>query len=147
MANKIPGNRQISGNWGQVWWDGDLVLEASGFEAKATPEREDVPLYGGDIDSKMTGVKCEGTLKYRKVFSRGVKKLLKSWQEGRDIRSQFVGKLADPDAYGSERVVIDNVWFNELILMAWARGEKLEEEMPFGYTLSSVDFPDTIDPQ
>ena len=74
--SKLKGFRQLSGNWGQVWWDGELVIEAESFEAKATAEREDVPLYGGDIDSKMIGKKGEGALKVEKVYSRGVKKLL-----------------------------------------------------------------------
>lgn len=142
---KLKGFRQISGSWGQLWWDGELVIEVEGFEAKATAEREEVPVGGNDIDSKITALKGEGSLKVKKVYSRGVKKLLKAWQEGRDPRSQFVGKLADPDAHGSERVVINNVWFNELTLMQFEKKQKLERELPFGFTVGDVDFPDLID--
>lgn len=142
---KIPGYRQISGNWGQVWWDGELVYELESFEAKVTTEREEVPTDGNDIDSKITGLKGEGTLKIKKVYSRGIKKLLKAWQQGQDPRSQLVGKLADPDAYGSERVVINNVWFNELTLLQFEKKQKLEREFPFGFTVGDVRFPDLID--
>lgn len=144
---KIPGFRQISGSFGQIWWDGELVFEVLAFEAKLVPNREDVPQAGTlDVDSKITGLKGEGTLKIKKVFSRGIAKLLNAWKEGRDPRSQLVGKLADPDTKNrrSERVTIDNVWFNELTLMQFEAGQKLESEFPFGFTASDVRFPDTI---
>ncbi|MDU5082806.1 phage tail tube protein [uncultured Tissierella sp.] len=146
MANKVPGYRQIAGSWGQIWWDGELVFEVESFEAKITAEREDVYQAGSlDTDSKMTGLKGEGSFKVKHVFSRGVLKLLKAWKEGRDVRSQLIGKLGDPDAYGSERCVINNVWFNELTLMQFEMKQKLEREFPFGFTPSDVDFPDRIE--
>lgn len=148
MANKMSGYRQINGSWGQLWWDGELIYEVESFEAKITANREDVPMAGSlDIDSKITSLKGEGSFKVKKVFSRGIKKLLQAWKEGRDVRSQLIGKLADPDAYGSERVVINNVWFNEFTLMQFEMGQKLEREFPFGFTPSDVDFPDTIEVQ
>lgn len=145
MASKVPGYRQISGSWGQLWWDGELVYEVESFEAKVTAEREDVLQAASlDTDSKMTRLKGEGSFKVKKVFSRGVNKLLAAWKAGRDVRGQLIGKLDDPDAYGSERCVINNVWFNELTLMQFELGQKLEREFPFGFTVSDVDFPDTI---
>lgn len=148
MVNKIPGYRQINGSWGQLWWDGELVYEVESFEAKLTPEREDVYQAGSlDVDSKMTALKGEGSFKVKKVFSRGINKLLDAWKNGKDVRCQLIGKLADPDAYGSERCVINNVWFNELTLMQFELKQKLEREFPFGFTASDVDFPDTISVQ
>jgi len=144
---KVPGYRQINGTWGQLWWDGELVYELSAFESKIKPDREDVQMAGSlDVDSKITKVKCDGKFKIKKVFSRGQKKLLDAWKAGTDPRSQLIGKLADPDTKGkaSERVVINNVWFNELSLMDFEAGKALEMEFPFGFTLSDVDFPDTI---
>jgi hypothetical protein len=147
MANKIPGNRVITGTFGKLWWDGELIFEVESFEAKITPNREDVQMAGSlDVDSKVTNLKGEGSFKIKKVFSRGIEKLLNAWKRGEDPRSQLVGKLADPDTKGkaSERVVINNVWFNELTLMQFEVGQKLEREFPFGFTPSDVEFPDLI---
>lgn len=72
---KIRGNNQVNGSWGQVWWDSELVFELESFEAKVTAEREDV-VIGMDKDSKLVGLKGEGTMKVKKVFSRGKKKRL-----------------------------------------------------------------------
>jgi hypothetical protein len=145
---KIRGNNQVNGSWGQVWWDGELVFELETFEAKVTTEREDVSI-GMDKDSKLIGLKGEGTLKVKKVFSRGKKKLLAAWKLGEDPRSTLVGKLKDPDTIGkqSERVSIGNVWFDELTLIQFEKAKKGEDEYKFGFTPSDADFIDTIDVQ
>lgn len=143
--SKIRGYRQISGTFGTIWWDGEQIFEIIAFEVKATPTREDVlQAMSMDVDSKMTGIRCEGSFRVKKVYSRGVAKLLAAWKSGRDPRSQLVGKLADPDSHGSERITIDNVWFNDLTLMQFELGQKLEREYPFGCTISDIDFPDLI---
>jgi hypothetical protein len=148
MARKVPGNRQINGRWGQIWWDGELVYEIESFEAKVVANREDVQMAGElDIESKITGLKGEGTMKVKKVYSRGLDKLVKAWTKGTDPRSQLIGKLADPDSYGTERVAINNVWFNEATIMQFEQGQKLEREYPFGFTPSDVTFPDLIEVQ
>lgn len=145
---KIRGNNQINGSWGQLWWDGELVFELESFEAKVTAEREDV-VIDMDKDSKLVSLKGEGTLKVKKVFSRGKKKLLDAWKQGEDPRSTLVGKIKDPDTVGkqSERVSIGNVWFNELTLMQFEKAKKLEEDYTFGFTPGDADFIDTIDVQ
>ncbi|MHC1683418.1 MAG: phage tail tube protein [Clostridiaceae bacterium] len=143
----IQGKNIISGTYGTLWWDGEKILEIDAFEARVKIEREGVS-FAGDLseDSKIKGLKGEGKLKLKHVFSRGVKKLLKAYQKGEDPRSQLIGKLQDPDAVGkqSERVVINNVWFNELTLMEFENGKNGSKEYPFGYTPSDVDYPDEI---
>ncbi|MDQ7096937.1 phage tail tube protein [Desulfosporosinus sp. PR] len=145
---KIRGNNQISGSWGQIWWDGELIFELESFEAKVTAEREDV-VIGMNKDSKLVGLKGEGSIKVKKVFSRGKKNLLEAWKKGQDPRSTLVGKIKDPDTVGnqSERISIGNVWFDELTLMQFESGKKGEEEYKFGFTAEDADFLDTIEVQ
>ena len=145
---KIRGNNQVNGTWGQVWWDSELVFELESFEAKVTANRETV-IIGMDEDSKLVGLKGEGSMKVKKVFSRGKKKMLDAWKKGEDPRSTLVGKLKDPGTIGkqSERVSIGNVWFDELTLMQFENGKKGEDEYKFGFTPSDADFIDTIDVQ
>lgn len=149
MAN-ITGSNQILGTWGKVWWDGEEIFEVESFEAKITAERDTVSFAGSlSQDSKIKGLKGEGKMKIKKVFSRGVVKLLDAWKSGEDVRSQLIGNLRDPDTVGNqgERVVISNVWFNELVLMNFELGKKLDEEYSFGFTPNDVDYPDIINVQ
>jgi hypothetical protein len=50
--------------------------------------------------------------------------------------------LDDPDAYGSERLVLNNCWFGDLVLMSFENAKVLEEEYSGGFT--DFDFPDTV---
>lgn len=140
------GRRRWNGNHGKVWWDGELLFEISKFEAKVTAEREDV-LIGNSVDSKITGLKGEGTITIKSVINRNINRYLEEWKSGRDPRAQLVGLLADPDAVdgGAERCSIDNVWFTELMLMSFEKGKVVEKEFPFGFTPEDASFLETIE--
>ena len=60
------GRRRWNGNHGKVWWDGLLLFEISKFEAKVTAQREDV-IIGNSVDSKITGLKGEGSFAIKSV--------------------------------------------------------------------------------
>lgn len=144
MAKKPTGNKVLSGTWAQVWLDGELCYECKKIEAKVSVQREDVQM-GLDIDSKMTGLKGEGSMTITKVYSR-FEDVRKAYIAGKDIRSQIIAKLADPDTHGGqqERYSIENVWFNELPLIGWEKGAVVEEEAGFGFTPSDMQNLDRI---
>lgn len=143
----VGGNRIINGTFGTIWFDGEEVFEIESFEAKVTFEREGVTFAGSlDEDSKITGQSGEGSFVVKRVFSRGLAKFIQMTKDGKDVRSQLIGKLKDPDTLGgqAERVSINNVWFNEFTLMEFEMGANLETEFPFGFTPSSVELIDEI---
>lgn len=145
MAEQIiRGNQTISGAYGTLWLNNEKVMELKSVEAKVTAERTDVQL-GLSIDSKITGLKGEGSITVNKVYTRG-KKLLEDWLKGKDTRSRIVTSIQDPDAVGKgeERVSIDNVWFNAIDLAKFTRGEVVEEELPFGFTPEDVKYENAI---
>lgn len=144
MAEQIRGNQTISGAYGTLWLNNEKVMELKSVEAKVTAERTDVQL-GLSVDSKITGLKGEGTITVNKVYTRG-KKLLEDWLKGKDTRSRIVTSIQDPDAVGKgeERVSIDNVWFNAIDLAKFTRGEVVEEELPFGFTPEDVKYENAI---
>lgn len=142
----IRGRNQASGSHGKFWFNNKLVLETEAYEAKVIANREDTQ-FGMDIDSKLTGLKGEGTYRVKKVFSMGKKEILEAWKKGEDPRCTFMSKIEDPDTPGKqvERVSIDNVWLNELILQQFETGQPLTEEYSFGFTPSDADFLDVIE--
>lgn len=145
MAEQITrGNQTISGAYGTLWLNNEKVMELKSVEAKVTAERTDVQL-GLSIDSKIIGLKGEGTITVNKVYTRG-KKLLEDWLKGKDTRSRIVTSIQDPDAVGKgeERVSIDNVWFNAIDLAKFTRGEVVEEELLFGFTPEDVKYENAI---
>lgn len=141
----LRGKHQVSGTWGQFWWDGTLIMEIKTFEAKVTANREEVQV-GMSKDSKLTSLSGEGTFAIKKVYTRGKKKILEAWKKGNDPRSTFVAKTQDPDSPNkqAERITIDNVWFNELLLHQFEQGALSEEEFSFGFTPNDASFVDEI---
>ncbi len=143
----VDGRRVVSGTYGRVWYNGDLWIEVQQFEAKVIVEREDVQI-GLSIDSKINGLRGEGTFRRLKIYTRTNKKVLEDWKAGRDPRGTFIGAIADPDAVGGqdERVQINNVWFNENTLLSFEKGVgKTEQETPFGFTPTETRYLDTIE--
>lgn len=144
MATKQRANRVLTGSHMEVWINGDLCFETEELEAKVTIEREDV-LMGSDVDSKMTKQKGEGKMVINQVYTR-FEDVRKAFLAGKDLRVEIIGKLQDPDAVGGgmERYSIGNVWFNELPLVNWKRGEVIKKEYPFGFTPSDLQNLDHI---
>lgn len=142
----ISGNRQINGSYGSLWLDNEKVAEILSFEAKVTAERKNVLQAGSnDVDSKIINIKGAGRMRLKKVYTRGINALLDAWKEGKDPRSMISAKVDDPDAFGSERVEISDVWFTEITAMQFEVGQLLEREIPFGFTPSSIKMTETID--
>lgn len=140
----IRGNKTLSGTWGELWIDGEKIFEFSKIELKVTVNREDVQL-GIDVDSKMTGLKGEGSYVVKKVYTRA-KAALEKLTKGIDVRSEIIAKLEDPDAVGGqvERWSCDNVWMNEIPVVNWEKGGIIEEEQTIGFTPSDLQNLDAI---
>ncbi|MEY8372650.1 phage tail tube protein [Merdimmobilis hominis] len=140
----FSANRTISGTWGEVWLDGELVSECYGLTAKAKFNRETVAQCGvmGN-DGKITSIDFSGTMRLNKVFSRMSIKIGEKIQGGQDVRFTIISKLADPDAYGAERVVLKNVSFDDLTLADWEAKKNSAVECPFVF--SDYEFLDQIE--
>lgn len=136
--NEITGERTLTGTWGEVWLNGEKIFELNKIELKVSANRDDVQI-GIDVDSKMTGLKGEGTMAVKKVYSRFAD-ILKSFSTGKDVRATLMAALKDPDAVGGqeERWYLDNVWFNELPIVNWEKGAIIEEEIGLGFAPSRL---------
>jgi len=139
------GRRRWNGNFGRVWVDSSLLFEIVSFEAKITPDRDDV-IIGQSKDSKIVSLTGEGTITIKKVFNRGFREYVNNLKNGYDVRVKIVASLQDPDMLnaGEERIEIDNVWFNEVDVMHFAKGEVVETEMPFGFTPEDLSYSNVV---
>ena len=141
----MRGNRVLSGAFGTLHWDGELIFEVKGVNADVDVRREEVP-FGLDIDSKMTGLAGSGEFTVMHVYTRGVKKLQEALIKGEDVRSTLTCSNKDPDAVGKQIEVVHlaNVWFNKYTLANFTRGEYVEKTFEFGFTPSDSDIPEGI---
>lgn len=138
MSSSIRGNQVLSGTWGEIWVDGEPILECKKIEVKPQVQREDVQ-FGIDIDSKMTGIKVDITITVNQVYTR-YNSIMKNYTSGKDVRAQIITKLNDPDAVGGqmERYSIDNVWWNDIPLILFEKGALIEKELTGGCTASDI---------
>ena len=142
MESYTP-ERVISGTQGEVWIDGFYMAEVTGCEAKMTLKKQEVnqvKVMGGG--QKVIGVEGKGTVKFNKVSSHMLVKLAESIKAGKTATATIISKLDDPDAYGVERVALNNCVFDEVTLVDWEAG-KLGEES-YSFTFSDFELLDTI---
>lgn len=141
---KIRGNQVLSGTWGEMWINGEKLVEFSKIETSVEFVREDVQI-DQDIDTKQTGRKGEITVTVKKVFS-SYNTVMGNYKSPKDVRAQIIAKLSDPDAVGGqqERWSFDNVWWNKLPLFIAEKGAIVEEEWSGGFTVSDSVCLDAI---
>lgn len=137
MANAASWkpSQVMSGTYGKAWLDGELVFEAKGLEASLEIQQEVVKQAGRLADGqKMMGYNGTGTLTIYHVFSRAINKLSASVKGGVNPEFTLLSQLADPAAFGAERVLLKGVQFTTLPLVNWEPGVIGELEMPFTFT-------------
>lgn len=144
MSKQMAGNRVINGTYGRLWWDEDLLANTKSFEAKISLNYEAVEI-GDDLaeHQKYMGWSGAGTVVLHKIDSMAAAKLSEGITSGIMPDFKLVSALADPAAYGHERVEITGVTFDELTLIKWTVKEKQEEELPFKF--SGFRFLDKIE--
>lgn len=131
---KIDSNKIINGTFGAVWLDGEKLADVDSFDAKVTINYEDVNMAENlATHKKSMGWSGEGSLVLKKVYSTGASKISVLLKEGKTPIFKIVAKLADPEAYGSERIAISEVTFNEFMLLKFGQKELQTEELPFAF--------------
>lgn len=141
----IPANRVVSGTWGEVWVNNEKWAELSAGQAKYTYNKSQVQICGAMAeDSKVTSVKGTGSITVAKVFTRNISQA-DALLDGHDVRATVIMKLADPDAYGAERVALYNVSFDDETIMDFQHGQMGKTTHPFTFTRR--EWLDVIKPQ
>lgn len=138
--------RAINGTWGEMWLEGDLVRECTGLKADVGLEFLDVPMCGNlGKHQKVGGLAGNGSTTMTKVNSRMAIKLSDMIKAGKTPTFTIISKLADPDAYGAERVVLKNCQFSSLTLADWAANQI--GSITQNFTFTDWDYLDMIEPE
>ena len=131
----LDTRKVINGTHGSLWINDQEVSEVKSFQVKAEFQKEEVKIAGQmATDTKYMGYSIKGSLALHKVNSRMIKFISDSIKAGKEPRFTLIGKLADPDSNGTERIVVKNVSFDDLTLMDWTVGEISSSEHPFTAT-------------
>nr|UWG12061.1 MAG: tail tube protein [Bacteriophage sp.] len=141
---EMEAKRAIYGTRSEVWLDGDKIAEATACKATLTADKVEVKMAMHQSKGyKQVGYTGKGSIKLHKVSSYFIKKIAPSIKEGKQCEFTIISKLADPDAYGVERVALYKVQFDSVDLINWEVG-KLGEES-YNFTFEDYDMLDEID--
>ena len=133
----------INGTYGEIWCDSEYLAEAIGLEAKITLDKSEVNMCRKlSKGYKVTGSDGKGTLKMNKVSSYFIRKLGDAIKAGKTPTSEIITSLKDPDAFGTEKIKLTGVVFDELTLADWEAKKNGEESIPF--TFDSFEVLDSI---
>ena len=137
----LDATKVINGTYGQVFLGDEEVAEMKAFQAKLEFQKEEIKVAGQmAVDTKLMSYTGKGSLQLHKVNSRMIKALFEQIKEGRDPRFTLIGKLADPNSEGAERIAIKNVSFDDLTLFDFEIGAVGQTECPFTFTdMETID--------
>ena len=125
-------NKILRGTFGRLWAQGKRLANVKSFEVKATLKYEAVEINGELCEQqRYLGYSLAGTIVVHKTDTYLVNLILNGMVTGSMPPIKLVGRLADPDANGSERVEIYDVTFDEATLMQFENATVSEESVPF----------------
>ncbi|WP_110955754.1 phage tail tube protein [Anaerosinus massiliensis] len=131
----MKAQQVMSGTHGELWIDGDYMAQITEFKAQVNLKKTAVNIVKTMGDQfKMTGWEGKGSLKMNKVSSYMIRKLNDNMKQGKQTTCTIVSKLSDPDAVGTERVVIKDAVFDSLTLADWTAKKIGEESYNFTFT-------------
>lgn len=134
----IDETRVINGTFGEIYLEGKWLSSFTHCQASDEYDWTEIKLAGDRrIKHKLAGVKGSGAISGYKVTSE----LQKALVENPLGQYQIISKLADPEAYGNERVRFSKVKFTKNPLVNWKTGEVIEDEWSFVYD----DEPEFVD--
>jgi hypothetical protein len=123
--------------------NGEKWMECSVFDAELTINYTVVHFANdGATYQKATGWDGTGSITITKIYSRVQNLMATAIKNGQYPRVELVGKVADPDALGSQRVAVHDVTIDKVTLLKFEQ-KKIEEEQ-IAYKFSDYDLLDTI---
>ena len=144
MAKDMVANKTINGTYGEVWFNGNKLGNCKSFECKVTGEYQEMDIAGRSGKyQKWLGFSITGTMTLIKLDSTIVSSILPYWKAGQNPTFTIVGKLADPSAYGAERISVTGVTLDEATLLSFEQKTVKDEEVPF--KAEDYDLLDLID--
>lgn len=144
MAQTFNADNVLSGTYGELWLDGEYVAQITAFRAELTKNFEDVKMPRSlVVHKKLSGIETEGEITLAKVDSSLAKTEADALKSGKSLSHTIIGKLADPNGKGEEKIVLYDVKFEKATLADWENGSLGEEN--YSFTFGDWDYQDAID--
>ncbi len=129
---KINPNQIMSGTFGKLWVNNDLMTNAVSFKATMKPKYEDVELNGElGVGRKFMGYEIEGSMKMHKVDNKLAKTIANGFMTGIMPEIKLNSEIDDPASLEPVRVLLTGITFDDVDLINFENKAKAEEEFSF----------------
>ena len=133
--NGMESKQVMNGTNGELWMNDSYMAETTAFKAEVTLKKAAVNIVKKLADQyKVIGYEGKGSVKLNKVSSYMIEALNADMKAGKQTQFKIISKLSDPDAIGTERIVIKDAVFDNLILADWEAKKNGEESYNFTFT-------------
>ena len=133
--DNFNASQVMSGTQGEVWIDGQYMAEVTAFKAEIKLVKEEVNQVKRMFKQyKVTGCEGSGNVKLNHVSSFFIALMSNNIKNARQTTCTIIAKLDDPDAVGSERIVIRDATFDKLTLMDWEAKKLASDDYDFTFT-------------
>ena len=140
---QFTSNRVINGTWGELWVDDEYIGEVMSCKGEDSISYSDISMVRSlTAGKKMNKLEGKGSIKLHHIRTNISKSISDKVKKGQTPDFKIIAKLADPDAYGAERVVFYHCKFDKAILMDWEVQKNTEES--YSFTFEDWDFLDYI---
>jgi hypothetical protein len=129
----LDPTRSIQGHFGEVWRDGVWLTNFYKAEATVDISYEKIKRSGTRrVGNKLGSVEMSGSIGGYKVTTEFAEQISQAMNDARGaFVCELILKLADPEAYGFERVRLKGVQFTKIDVMKFESGSIVEQEWPF----------------
>lgn len=128
-------NKVLTGNSGDVWFNGKRVSTLKSIELKVTGNFEEQNFVGDNATHNVyTGWSGEGTMTWAKVDSTVIDLLADAYKTGVMPEIKIISKLTDKSTGKSERAAVSEVVLTEFFLAKYEAKALLEEEIPLKFS-------------
>lgn len=132
-------NKTLTGNSGNVWFNGKLVSTIKSIELKITGNFEEQNFCGDNGTYNVyTGWSGEGSMTWSKVDSTVIVLLADAYKTGVMPEIKIISKLTDKATGKSERSAVSDVVITEFFLAKFEAKALLEEEIPLKFSQYEV---------
>ena len=126
-----------------VFFEGEEIATFTGIEATVTLNTEDIQI-GMDVMPKVVSWQGEGTLSHQATNSLSAK-VFNKIKTNRDVTFTIEAELKKASTGETQFTSLPNCVITEIPLVAWSKGELVENELPFRFAPSEVQNTQLID--
>ena len=125
----------VNGHFGSIYHEGAWLANFNKAEAKVEIQKAELKLSGDRwVRHKVISLKGTGSISGYKVTDELLQEVsVVAHSDKPSMRTELIFKLDDPEAFGAERIRLQNVMFDKIDLANWEHSKEIEEEWPFTF--------------